>query len=372
MNSALIAVGLSGGVDSSVSAHLLQQAGHSIVGVFMKNWEEDDQATGTCPAEQDAIDAAAAAELLGIGFHTRNFAAEYWDGVFEHFLEEHRRGRTPNPDILCNREIKFRTFLEHAEDLGADRIATGHYARVDSRDGRWRLLRGRDHNKDQSYFLYTLGQPQLARTLFPVGELEKPEVRAIAARRGLANAAKKDSTGICFIGERNFQAFLKRFLPAQPGPMRTPEGLEVGEHQGLMYYTLGQRQGLGIGGRRDASGEPWFVIGKRMEDNTLIVAQGNDTHWLQCRRIRASEASWTAGVSPARTLRCTARIRYRQVDQPCEFSVDQDGGIEIRFDLPQRAATPGQSIVFYADEECLGGAVIDASDAEFGGLARDG
>ena len=362
----LIMVGVSGGVDSSVAALLLARSGARVAGLFMKNWEEDDR-LGPCRADADRRDAVAVCAQLGIPFHARNFAGEYWDGVFRHFLDEYRAGRTPNPDVLCNREIKFKTFLEHAEALGASRIATGHYARTDARDGRHRLLRGIDSNKDQSYFLYTLGQAQLARTLFPVGELPKPEVRALAREAGLATHAKKDSTGICFIGERDFREFLSRYIPAQPGPIETPEGARVGEHAGVMYYTLGQREGLGIGGRRDASGEPWYVVGKSTERRALIVDQGDTPH-LASMRLVARELSWTAGAPPAASFRCVAKARYRQPDQACEVSIDADDSALVVFDVPQRAVTPGQSVVFYLGEECLGGGVIEATDATYGGL----
>ena len=380
----LIMVGVSGGVDSSVAALLLKRAGANVAGMFMKNWEEDER-LGPCRADDDRRDAVAVCARLGLSFHARNFAAEYWDSVFEHFLAEYRAGRTPNPDVLCNREIKFRTFLDHAASLGAARIATGHYARVDEVDGRHRLLRARDAGKDQSYFLYTLGQPQLARTLFPVGELPKPQVRALAREAALPVHAKKDSTGICFIGERDFRSFLSRYIPAQPGTIETPEGTPVGEHAGVMYYTLGQRDGLGIGGRRDASGEPWYVVGKSLERHALIVAQGTDNAHLRSTRLVAGELSWTAGAPPAAAFRCTAKVRYRQPDQSCEVvvvggaSAPMRGApsglkplpqtkVEVRFDVPQRAVTPGQSVVFYAGEECLGGGVIEATDATYGGL----
>jgi tRNA-specific 2-thiouridylase len=361
-----VMLGISGGVDSSVAALLLQQAGHQVEGLFMQNWEEDDRG-GPCTSDADRKDAVAVCGRLGIPFHARNFAAEYWDGVFEHFLAEYRAGRTPNPDVLCNREIKFKTFLDEARALGADKIATGHYARVDRIDGRYRLLRARDANKDQSYFLHALGQQALAATLFPLGSIEKSEVRELARRAALPTHAKKDSTGICFIGERDFRQFLSQYIPARPGEMRTPEGTLIGEHQGVMYYTLGQRNGLGIGGRQGASGEAWFVVGKDVPANVLYVAQGGENHWLQSRRLRTEPVHWIAGAAPAEAFRCTARTRYRQADQDCEVSVGE-GGVEVRFDHPQRAVTPGQSVVFYAGEVCLGGAVIRSTDAAYGGL----
>ncbi len=366
-----IIVGMSGGVDSSISALLLKQQGHAVAGMFMKNWEEDDR-FGTCPAEQDAADAAEVAEQIGIKLHTRNFAAEYWDNVFEHFLAEYRIGRTPNPDVLCNREIKFKTFLEHAEDLGATMIATGHYARRDTVAGRHRLLRGLDRNKDQSYFLYTLGQEQLGRTWFPIGEIEKPRVRALASQHGLDRVAKKkDSTGICFIGERDFKGFLAQYLPALPGQMRDVEtGQIIGEHDGLMYYTLGQRHGLGIGGLAGGTGEPWFTVHKDLVNKILWVAQGTNHPMLFSTELRASQASWTAGDPPAKHFRCTAKTRYRQPDQDCEVAISDDGTLRAYFDAPQRAVTPGQSVVFYSGDECLGGAVIDALNAPVQSLAE--
>ena len=362
-----IVVGVSGGVDSSVAALLLQRSGARIAGMFMQNWEEDERLS-ECHAERDRTDAVRVCASLGIAFHARNFASEYWDRVFEHFLAEYRAGRTPNPDVLCNREIKFKTFLEHARALGAEHIATGHYARTDCVDGRHRLLRGRDTNKDQSYFLHALGQQQLARTLFPVGELPKPEVRRLAREAALVTHDKKDSTGICFIGERDFRQFLAQYIPAQRGAIRTPEGRTLGEHDGVMYYTLGQRGGLGIGGQRDAGGEPWYVVGKDVAANVLIVAQGNASPWLDCTRLRASGSNWIANTPPhAESFRCSAKTRYRQADQPCRVHI-VDGGCSVEFDTPQRAVTPGQSVVFYDGDECLGGAVIDATDAPFGAL----
>jgi tRNA-specific 2-thiouridylase len=358
---ALTLVAMSGGVDSSVTALLLQEQGRKIAGMFMKNWEEDDR-FGTCPAEQDAADAQAVADRLGIKLHRRNFAAEYWDGVFEEFLAEYRAGRTPNPDILCNREIKFRTFLEHAIDLGAERIATGHYVRTDCRDGVHRLLKGRDGNKDQSYFLYTIGQSQLARTLFPVGELEKPGVRQAAERAGLLVHDKKDSTGICFIGERNFREFLAEYLPPSPGEIRTIDGQVIGEHAGLMYYTLGQRQGLGIGGVRGFSEEPWYVLHKDLEKNVLYAGQGHDHPWLFASSLQAEQLSWVSGEAPARGRRLAAKVRYRQADQPCTVTEIGAGRIDIRFDEPQRAVTAGQSVVLYDAENCLGGGIISWAD----------
>jgi len=362
-----VMLGISGGVDSSVAALLLQESGHAVEGLFMQNWEEDDR-SGPCTTDADRKDAVAVCGRLGIPFHARNFSAEYWNDVFEHFLAEYRAGRTPNPDVLCNREIKFKAFLDEALALGADKIATGHYARVDHRDGRHRLLRAVDAGKDQTYFLHALGQQQLAATLFPVGEIEKPRVREMARAAALPTHAKKDSTGICFIGERDFRSFLAQYIPAQVGAMRTPDGDKVGEHAGAMYYTLGQRNGLGIGGRHGASGEAWYVVGKDVAANELIVAQGGENHWLQSHTLRSETPHWIADTAPGRSFRCTAKTRYRQTDQACEVRL-LDDGLEVRFDQPQRAVTPGQSVVFYRDDECLGGAVIAATDAPFGGLA---
>jgi tRNA-specific 2-thiouridylase len=321
-----VIVAMSGGVDSSVSTLLLQAQGRPLAGMFMKNWEEDDR-LGACPAEADAADAQAVADLLGIDLHRRNFAAEYWDHVFEDFLTEYRAGRTPNPDILCNREIKFKTFLEHAIDLGADCIATGHYVRSDCRDGIYRLLRGLDHNKDQSYFLY-----------------------------------KKDSTGICFIGERDFRSFLAEYIPPAPGEIRTPDGQRIGEHSGLMYYTLGQRQGLGIGGRQGFSDEPWYVLHKDMRDNILYVGQGHDHPWLSSRRLQARQLSWVSGSAPAAGRRLTAKVRYRQADQECTVTTCRDAELLLEFEQPQRAVTAGQSVVLYEGDSCLGGGIIDWAD----------
>ncbi|RJQ47349.1 MAG: tRNA 2-thiouridine(34) synthase MnmA [Gammaproteobacteria bacterium] len=355
-----VIVGMSGGVDSSVAACLLQQQGHEVQGLFMKNWEGDD-AGEQCSAAQDFQDAKDVCARLDIPLHAANFSREYWERVFSYFLEEYRAGRTPNPDVLCNKEIKFKSFLDHALQLGAASIATGHYARVLQRDGGFYLLKARDLNKDQSYFLYTLGQAQLAKTIFPLGEMTKPEVRAIAARHGFVNAAKKDSTGICFIGERNFKNFLARYLPAQPGEIRSVDGTLLGKHDGLMYYTLGQRQGLGIGGRRGAGEEPWYVAGKDMAGNVLIVAQGHDHKRLYSRSLTASCLCWVSGREPQTPLPCMAKTRYRQSDQPCRITGIKNGVCEVTFDKPQWAVTPGQSVVFYQGDECLGGGVIEAT-----------
>jgi tRNA-specific 2-thiouridylase len=354
-----VIVGMSGGVDSSVSAYLLQQQGYHVEGLFMKNWEEDD-GEEYCTAAADLADAQAVCDKLGIELHTVNFAAEYWDNVFEHFLAEYKAGRTPNPDILCNKEIKFKAFLEFAaEDLGADYIATGHYVRRQDVDGKSRLLRGLDSNKDQSYFLYTLGHKQIARSLFPVGELEKSEVRRIAGQLNLITAKKKDSTGICFIGERKFREFLGRYLPAQPGRIVTVDGEEIGEHQGLMYHTLGQRKGLGIGGTKEGSDEPWYVVDKDVGNNILIVAQGHDHPRLMSAGLVARQLHWVNREVLAAPLRCSVKTRYRQTDIACTVTPVSDDCINVRFDEPVAAVTPGQSAVFYLNEICLGGGIIE-------------
>lgn len=356
---ARVIVGMSGGVDSSVAALLLQRQGHRVSGVFMKNWEETDPSF-PCTAVEDARDAYDVCATLGLELDAVNFAREYWDRVFEYFLAEHRRGRTPNPDILCNKEIKFKAFLQHALNLGADYIATGHYARVREADGEFRLLKARDDAKDQTYFLHTLGQEQLARSLFPIGELPKFEVRTLAAQAGLATAFKKDSTGICFIGERDFNRFLSRYLPAQAGDIRSAEGEWLGRHQGLMYYTLGQRKGLGIGGRSDAEETPWYVAAKDLASNTLVVVQGHDHPLLFSRGLETRKLHWISGRTPVLPLVCNAKTRYRQPDQACTVTDSGDGHYQVIFEHTQRAVTPGQSVVFYQGEECLGGGVIDA------------
>lgn len=360
-----VIVGMSGGVDSSVSALLLMEQGYRVEGLFMKNWEDDDE-PGYCSAATDLADAKSVCAELEIPLHKVNFAKEYWDRVFAHFLQEYRLGRTPNPDILCNREIKFRAFLDYALDKGADLIATGHYARVDALDGRFRLLQGLDAGKDQSYFLHALGQPALSRTLFPLGELEKTRVREIAARAGFENHAKKDSTGICFIGERRFRDFLMRYLPAQPGPIVSTDGQALGEHQGLMYYTPGQRQGLGIGGVHGAAENPWYVVDKDMARNRLIVAQGQDHPALHAGGLVATEVNWIAGKAPEMPLHCQAKIRYRQAHQDCrvEPMPDEPGALHVRFQHRQRAVAPGQSVVFYHGAECLGGGIIARKDTD--------
>ncbi len=351
--------GMSGGVDSSVSAFILQQQGYQVEGLFMKNWEEDDD-TDYCTAAADLADAQAVCDKLGIKLHKINFAAEYWDNVFEHFLNEYKAGRTPNPDILCNKEIKFKAFLEYAaEDLGANYIATGHYVRRRGADDNAQLLRGLDANKDQSYFLYTLSKKQVGQSLFPVGGIEKPIVRAIAEDLGLITAKKKDSTGICFIGERKFKDFLARYLPAQPGNIRTVEGDIIGRHDGLMYHTLGQRKGLGIGGVKGASEEAWYVVEKDLVNNELIVAQGHDHSALLSTGLIAQQLHWVDRQPIREPLRCTVKTRYRQTDVPCTIEPIDDESIKVIFDEPQIAVTPGQSAVFYLDEVCLGGGIIE-------------
>lgn len=357
-----VIVGMSGGVDSSVSAYLLMQQGYQVEGLFMKNWDEDD-GTEYCTAKEDLNDAQQVCDHLGIKLHQANFAAEYWDNVFEHFLEEYKAGRTPNPDILCNREIKFKAFLEYAKILGADLIATGHYVRRGKQNNETVLLKGLDGNKDQSYFLHAVGGNEIAQTLFPVGELEKPEVRRIAEENGLVTAGKKDSTGICFIGERRFKDFLQQYLPAQPGRIETPEGEDIGEHNGLMYHTLGQRQGLGIGGLKNHPDAPWFVAGKDLERNVLTAVQGKNNPLLFNDWLTASSIFWV-NDAPITPLTCKAKVRYRQDDQECTLlsHTNENGDIEgyrVEFAKPQRAVTPGQSVVFYLDDICLGGGVIE-------------
>ena len=360
-----IIVGMSGGVDSSVTALTLLEQGHKVTGLFMKNWEEDD-GTEYCTAMQDLADAQQVADTLGIELKTVNFAAEYWDEVFEVFLSEFKAGRTPNPDILCNKHVKFKAFLDYAiEDLGAEFIATGHYARVREQDGEFQLLKGLDPGKEQSYFLYAMGQKALSRTLFPIGHLHKTEIRAMADKAGFANSRKKDSTGICFIGERKFREFLERYLPHQPGEMCTPEGKYIGKHHGLMYYTLGQRQGLGIGGVKDAPDEPWFVLEKDLENNVLIVGQGHDHPLMLHNTLEAGQLDWCGSQPLTQTLRCAAKTRYRQPDQDCVVEPIDDGTrVKVRFDEQQRAITPGQSVVFYQGEVCLGGGIIESKANE--------
>lgn len=354
-----IVVGISGGVDSSVAALLLKRAGHEVIGVFMNNWEEKDE-NGVCTSERDWADARAACEALDIPYYSVNFARQYRERVFEHFLAEYRRGRTPNPDVLCNREIKFNVFLDFAEQLGAEKLATGHFANIgQTESGEYRLLRAKDENKDQTYFLYMINQRALSKALFPVGNLTKAEVRAIAREAGLPTSEKKDSTGVCFIGERNFKRFLSGYLPAQPGDMVTADGTVVGRHDGLMYYTLGQRRGLGIGG--GGNGQRWFVVGKDLEHNRLVVQQGGDSPLLYSARATGDELTWLAGRPPVpdgQPLRCQVRLRHRQPLQDCALTLENGRAI-IDFDTPQRAVTPGQSAVFYDGQVCLGGAIVE-------------
>ncbi|WP_376690496.1 tRNA 2-thiouridine(34) synthase MnmA [Wenzhouxiangella sp. EGI_FJ10409] len=358
----LIMVAMSGGVDSSTVAWLLKQQGQNIAGMFMKNWEEDDTVSG-CTAEDDAADARSVAEILGIDFHGRNFAAEYWDDVFEHFLAELKAGRTPNPDILCNREIKFRTFVEHARDLGAKAIATGHYARRrDNADGSVSLLKGVDHNKDQSYFLHALDQEQLSHALFPLGELTKPQVRELAARADLPVAAKKDSTGICFIGERNFDQFIASYLESEPGEIRTSDGTVIGTHRGLIHYTLGQRKGLNIGGLKDFPEAPWYVTYKDIDRNVLYAEQQTGHPTLMSTRLEAGMLNWIRR-RPEAGERLHAKVRYRQPDQACRIEALDGDRLLLSFERPQRAVTPGQAVVLYDGDECLGGGTITANDA---------
>ena len=353
MASERVVVGLSGGVDSAVAALLLKQQGYEVIGLFMKNWEDDDT-DEYCPSRVDLVDAAAVADRIGIELEAVNFSTEYKNRVFSIFLEEYRAGRTPNPDVLCNAEIKFKAFLDHALELGADYMATGHYARLEHSNGSVFLTKALDDSKDQSYFLYRLNQAQLSKTLFPLGDLRKTEVREIALKHGLPNHAKKDSTGICFIGERPFREFLSRYLPKQPGAMRTPEGKHIGEHQGLMYYTIGQRQGLGIGG----PGEPWFVAAKDVVGNILYVVQGHDHPALLKPTLSAMDLSWIAGDAPATTASYGAKTRYRQRDAACRIDEMRLDACDVSFSEPQWAVTPGQSVVLYDRDVCLGGGII--------------
>ncbi|WP_236848829.1 tRNA 2-thiouridine(34) synthase MnmA [Candidatus Thiodictyon syntrophicum] len=352
-------IGLSGGVDSAVAAHRLIEQGYRVEALFMKNWEEDD-APGYCAAAQDLADATAVAQRLGIALRTVNFATEYWDQVFESFLADYRALRTPNPDVLCNREIKFRAFLDHALGLGADWIATGHYARITRDSDGCRLRLCADPNKDQTYFLYLLDQSQLGHALFPLADLTKPQVRTIARGLGLDNAEKRDSTGICFIGERRFRDFLARYLPREPGPIETPDGRRLGEHQGLTYYTIGQRQGLGVGGVLGGTDAPWFVAAKDPGRNALILVQGGDHPLLQSQSLAADHLHWIRGLPPGPLpFPCEARLRHRQPLQACIITMISDQGCEVRFVEPQRAVAPGQAVVFYAGDTCLGGATVE-------------
>ncbi len=353
-----VVVGMSGGVDSSVAAHLLREAGHTVTGLFMKNWEEDDT-EDYCAAAADLADAEAVCDHLNIPLRTVNFSHEYWEHVFSYCLGEYAAGHTPNPDVLCNKEIKFKEFLDQARRLGADRIATGHYARTDTCDGIHRLLKGYDTNKDQTYFLYTLEQRALAQTLFPIGALDKTRVRALARAVRLATHDKRDSTGICFIGERRFKDFLGRYLETHKGEIRDFDGRLLGEHDGLAFYTLGQRHGLGVGG----AGAAWYVAAKELSSNTLYVVQGHDHPALMSRCLQADALHWLAGEPPGFPLACTAKTRYRQPEQTCTIQTVSNGVAEVRFERPQRAVTPGQAVVFYHGEVCLGGGTIVSSDA---------
>ena len=352
-----VIIGMSGGVDSSVAALLLLQQGYDVEGLFMKNWEDDDE-DDYCAAAEDLADAQSVCDKIGIKLHSVNFSDQYWDRVFQNFLDEYKAGRTPNPDILCNKEIKFKAFLDYAIDLGADYIATGHYVRRGDKDGKTQLLKGLDNNKDQSYFLYTLNQHQLSHALFPIGEMDKADVRKMAEEAELTTFNKKDSTGICFIGERKFKDFLERYLPAQPGEIQDPAGNVIGKHHGLMYYTLGQRKGLGIGGLKDQTEEPWFSVAKDLERNVLIAAQGQDNDLLFHDSLTASQLHWTS-TAPPTDQKLMAKVRYRQADQECMIIQLDDQQCTVEFEQPQRAITPGQSIVFYHHDECLGGGIID-------------
>ena len=354
-----VVIGMSGGVDSAVSAYLLKKAGYEVIGLFMKNWEDDDDSE-YCSSRQDLIDAASAADIIGIDLEAVNFAKEYKERVFSNFLEEYSAGRTPNPDVLCNAEIKFKAFLDHAMRMGADHIATGHYCRVRERNGLFELLRGSDPSKDQSYFLHRLNQAQLSKAVFPVGGMLKKDVRALAREIGLPVADKKDSTGICFIGERPFREFLNRYLPTRPGPIRTSDGRKIGEHIGLSFYTLGQRKGIGIGGSREGSGEPWFVARKDLKTNTLWVVQGHDHPWLLSHELTAVKTSWCSGSAPDVSESVTVKTRYRAPDGACRLLSLEEHAMRLGFPEPQWAATPGQSAVLYQGEVCLGGGFIDA------------
>ncbi|GAB4223104.1 MAG: tRNA 2-thiouridine(34) synthase MnmA [Gammaproteobacteria bacterium] len=354
-----IIVGLSGGVDSAVAALLLQQQGYRVSGLFMKNWEDDSE---HCSAQQDLADAQAICTKLQIPLHTVNFSHEYWDNVFTHFLTEYKAGRTPNPDILCNKEIKFKAFLHHALKLGADYIATGHYVRLFKDKHALQLLKAKDDNKDQSYFLYTLNQEQLQYSVFPLGEYTKPQVRQLAQQHGFINYNKKDSTGICFIGERKFKTFLQEYVLTQPGPIHTVEGESIGQHDGLMFYTFGQRKGIGIGGQAHHPEDAWYVVDKDIKNNILLVAQGNHHPRLFSHKLTCQQLHWIAGNAPGETFDCFAKTRYRQPDQACSVQATAPDQLTVTFTDPQRAVTPGQSIVFYQDEICLGGGVIDTVD----------
>ncbi|MFI3685504.1 tRNA 2-thiouridine(34) synthase MnmA [Vagococcus fluvialis] len=360
-----VVVGMSGGVDSSVTALLLKEQGYDVVGVFMKNWDDTDE-NGVCTATEDYKDVAKVANQIGVPYYSVNFEKEYWDRVFEYFLAEYRLGRTPNPDVMCNKEIKFKAFLDYAMQLGADYVATGHYAQIKrDEDGTVHMLRGVDNNKDQTYFLSQLSQEQLAKTMFPLGHMEKSEVREIAKKAKLATAQKKDSTGVCFIGEKNFKEFLGKYLPAQPGKMMTLDGRVKGDHAGLMYYTIGQRQGLGIGGGQGDNSEPWFVVGKELETNTLLVGQGFHHEHLYATSLEASEVHFTVDTPMPKEFKCTAKFRYRQQDTGVTVILNDDQTkATVIFDEAVRAITPGQAVVFYNGDECLGGGLIDAAISE--------
>ncbi len=352
-----IIVGISGGVDSSVTALRLQQEGYDVECVFMKNWDGEDD---NCTAEEDYRDALAICDHLGLPLRSVNFAQNYWDNVFQYFIDEYAAGRTPNPDVLCNREVKFKAFLDYAMELGAVKIATGHYAQIHESDGSFQLLKGLDPNKDQSYFLYLLGQDALSKSMFPIGEMEKTDVRKLAESSGLINHAKKDSTGVCFIGEQKFfKDFLKKYIPAQPGHIQTVDGAPCGEHDGLMYYTMGQRKGLGIGGGHGDKEAPWFVADKDLDNNILFVAQGHNHPALHHKYLVANQVHWIGGSPPVSLDDIAAKIRYRQADQPCTITDLSSDQIHLKFEHKQFAVTPGQSIVFYAGDQCLGGAIIE-------------
>ncbi len=353
-----VVVGMSGGVDSSVTAYLLKQQGYDVIGLFMKNWDDTDE-FGHCTATEDFEDVRKVATQIGIPYYSVNFEKEYADKVFQYFLDEYKQGRTPNPDVMCNREIKFGDFLAKAKQLGADYIATGHYAKIDHNDQGITLLRGEDPVKDQTYFLYAVPKEQLKNVLFPIGHLPKAEVRKIAEEAGLATAKKKDSTGICFIGEKNFREFLSQYLPAKPGEIHTLEGEVLGTHDGLMYYTLGQRQGLRIGGSESGTGEPWFVVKKDVERNILYVAQGHNHKALFSKGLVASHLNWLTAESLQNPFTCTAKFRYRQVDVPVTVTLNEDGTANVIYAEPERAVTPGQSVVFYDCDQCLGGGIIE-------------
>lgn len=348
-----VVIGMSGGVDSSVAALLLKEQGYDVIGIFMKNWDDTDE-SGVCTATEDYEDVIRVCNQIGIPYYAVNFEKEYWDRVFTYFLNEYKRGRTPNPDVMCNKEIKFKAFLDHALALGADYVATGHYAQVAFVDGEYKMLRGRDENKDQTYFLNQLNQYQLSKTLFPIGHLEKKKVREIALEYPLATAKKKDSTGICFIGERNFKQFLSEYLPAKKGRMQTLNGEVKGEHDGLMYYTIGQRHGLGIGG----DGDPWFVVGKNVKENILYVEQGFHHEALYSEALKATDISFTSDREKPKTFTCTAKFRYRQPDREVTVHLEEDHTALVEFTEKERAVTKGQAVVFYNGEECLGGGTI--------------